>query len=150
MVDLNPRLKKLITEKIDSDLEDVVFHPYGKEIWLLTPNDKNWFFMVDCEGTGWFNQIFFTSFFHLFSMNSKEYSPFLKEWFEKKTSIPIRKLSRKNTNYDYMIDGVLNRNPKEYDWTLSKRWGFSYPTVKKYLDTKKKINSEEVKLRDLL
>lgn len=148
MVDINPRLKKFIFEKIDSDLNDVIFHPYGKEVWLITVVDKGWYFVGDCEGTTWFNQKFFDNFFRLFSMNSKEYSPLLKEWFETKTSLSVRKIARKNTTYDYMIDGVLNRNTKEYDWTLKKRWGFSYPTVKRYVDLKNKLKRERILIYD--
>ncbi len=113
MVDINPRLKKLIFEKIDSDLSDVIFHPYGKEIWLVTLEDKGWYFVGDSEGTTWFNQKFFDNFFRLFSMNSKEYSPIIKEWFELKTFVRIRQFARRNTNYDYMIEGILKRSQKD-------------------------------------
>jgi hypothetical protein len=149
MVDINPRLKKLIFEKIDSDLSDVIFHPYGKEIWLVTLEDKGWYFVGNSEGTTWFNQKFFDNFFRLFSMNSKEYSPIIKEWFELKTSVRIRQFARRNTNYDYMIEGILKRSQKDYDWSISKRWGFSYPLVKRYVEMKESLQTENLKLKDL-
>ena len=149
MVDINPKLKKIIFDKVNSDLSDVIYHPYGKELWLISIDNKKWFFVGDSDGTTWFNQKFFDNFFKLFSMNSKGYSPLLKEWFENKTQIPVRKFARRNTDYDYMIDGILNRNSKEYDWTLEKRWGFSYPTVKKYVDLKKKSKRERIFIYDL-
>jgi hypothetical protein len=150
MVDVNPRLKQIIFNKIDEDLADVIFHPYGKEVWLVTMDDKTWYFVGDSEGTVWFNQKFFNNFFNLFSMGSKEYSPFLKEWFEIKTKITIRKIARRNTNYDYMLDGIVRRSDIKYDWTIKNRWGFSYPTVKKYLDLKESLESEEIKIRDIV
>jgi hypothetical protein len=148
-MDVSAKLKKFIFDKIDSDLSEVNFHPYGKELWIINLEDKSWYFVGDCEGTTWFNQIFFDNFFRLFSLNSKEYSPLLKIWFEEKTSIPIRKISRRNTNYDYMLDGILNRSAKEYDWTIKRRWGFSYPMVKKYIDLKKSLQTEQIKIKDL-
>lgn len=150
MVDINPKLKKLIFNKINSDLSDVLFHPYGKELWLVTMDNKKWYFVGDCEGTTWFNQKFFDNFFMLFSMNSKEYSPLIKEWFQSKTQIPVRKFARRNTDYDYMIDGILNRSKKDYDWTIEKRWGFSYPVVKKYIDLKKELKKEKILINDFL
>jgi len=149
MVDINPRLKKIIFDKINSDLENVCFHPYGKELWLITPEDKGWYFVGDCEGTTWFNQKFFNDFFRVFSMSSKDYSPLLKEWFESKIQIRVRKIARRNTNYDYIIEGVAMRPNKDYDWDISRRWGFSYPTVKRYVDLKKKLKRERILIYDL-
>jgi hypothetical protein len=83
-------------------------------------------------------------------MCSKEYSPLLKEWFQTKTKITVRKIARRNTNYDYMLDGIVRRSDIKYDWTIKNRWGFSYPTVKKYLDLKESLDSKEIKIRDIV
>ena len=147
-MDVSPKLKKFIFDKIDSDLSEVIFHPYGKELWLFTLEDKCWYFVGDSDGTVWFNQKFFDNFFRIFSLNTKQYTPLLKLWFETKTTIFARKISRRNTNYDYMIDGVIKRSQKDYDWTLKKRWGFSFPIVKKYVDLKESSKTNILKLKD--
>lgn len=149
-MDISPKLKKFIFDKLNSDISDALFHPYGEELWLVTTEDKNWFFVGDSKGTTWFNQKFFDNFFRLFSMHSKEYSPLLKEWFEIKTLIPVRIIARRNTNYDWIIEGVIKRSKEDYDWTLNRRWGFSYPVVKNYLDLKESLKTEEIKVKDLI
>ena len=103
--------------------------------------------MLFRSGKSWYNEKFFNNFFSLFSMKSSEYSPLLKEWIELKTEIPIRQISRKNTNYHYVIDNVLKRS--EYnDWSLKERWGFSFFVVKKYVEGKKILQTESIRLKD--
>lgn len=158
MVDVNPKLKKFIFDKIDSDLSEALYHPYGEELWLITRDDLQWYFSVDNEGTAWFNQKFFNDFFRPFSMNVKEYPPLLKEWFTNKTQIDIRKFSSKNTNYEYVVASTLKRDgeyrlktrlkAKDYDWSIQKRWGFSYPIVKRYVDLKESLQTD-IKVKNL-
>ena len=63
MVDISPKLKKFIFDKIESDLGESLYHPAGRELWLISVEPKIWYFSSDCEGTTWFNQKFFDSFF---------------------------------------------------------------------------------------
>jgi hypothetical protein len=49
-----------------------------------------------------------------------------------------------------MLDGIVRRSDIKYDWTIKNRWGFSYPTVKKYLDLKESLESGEIKMRDIV
>lgn len=150
MVQIQPRLKKLIFEKLDSDLADVIYHTYGSELWILNPYEKSWFLVGESKGTVWFNEKFFKHFFYVFSMDSKKYSVILKEWFESRFQIPVRMISRKNTNYDYVVEQVVKRSNKDYEWSLNNRWGFSYPVVKKYLQAKKVLQSEQIMLKDII
>lgn len=150
MVDINPKLKTLILTKLNSDFGNISFHPYGRELWLIDSDDKTWYFVAECDGRLWFNQKAFNNFFHLFSLNSKEYSFLLKEWFEDLTNISIRTASSKNTNYEHVVDGVLRKDNKKYNWTLENRFGFGYQVVKRYLDAKKILKLNEIRLIDLI
>jgi hypothetical protein len=145
---ISEKLKTFILKKLISDLRNISFHPYGREIWLINSDDKIWYFVMECDGTLWFNQKVFNNFFHLFSLNSTEYSPILKEWFESLIDVSIRTVSRKNTDYDYIIEGVLRRSNSKYDWSLENRFGFGYQVVKKYLDIKKVSKGKEIRVFD--
>ncbi len=145
---ISEKLKTFILKKLISDLRNISFHPYGREIWLINSDDKIWYFVMECDGKLWFNQKVFNNFFHLFSLNSTEYSPILKEWFESLIDVSIRTVSRKNTDYDYIIEGVLRRSNSKYDWSLENRFGFGYQVVKKYLDIKKVSKGKEIRVFD--
>jgi len=149
-VQVTPKLKNLILTKLNSDFGNISFHPYGRELWLIDSDDKTWYFVAECDGKLWFNQNAFNNFFYLFSLNSKEYSFLLKEWFEYLTGITIRTVARKNTNYEYIIEGVLRKSNSKYEWSLENRFGFGYQIVKKYLDIKKTLKLNEVRLIDLI
>jgi len=149
-VQVTPKLKNLILTKLNSDFGNISFHPYGRELWLIDSHDKTWYFVAECDGKLWFNQNAFNNFFYLFSLNSKEYSFLLKEWFEYLTGITIRTVARKNTNYEYIIEGVLRKSNSKYEWSLENRFGFGYQIVKKYLDIKKTLKLNEVRLIDLI
>lgn len=150
IVQVTPKLKNLILTKLNSDFGNISFHPYGRELWLIDSHDKTWYFVAECDGKLWFNQNAFNNFFYLFSLNSKEYSFLLKEWFEYLTGITIRTVARKNTNYEYIIEGVLRKSNSKYEWSLENRFGFGYQIVKKYLDIKKTLKLNEVRLIDLI
>jgi hypothetical protein len=81
-------------------------------------------------------------------MGSTQYSKILKEWVEKTLDLKLKSCSRKNTNYDYLIDGVISESTENYVWKEDKRFGFSYNTVKKYHDLKKLSKSKEVELQE--
>lgn len=146
-MDINIRLKKIIFNKLNSDLEKFVFLPFGRETWIIDMDDKSWFFLSDCFGQVYYNTIFFDRFFRLFSLNQNEYQPLLKEWFEDVTSQNIRTIARRTGNFDYMIEPLLKKN---IEWTLFERYGWSYQLVKKYLDMKKNLNKKFIQVGDLI
>jgi len=150
MNQINNRLKKVIYYKLDEDLKNFIVHPYGNEIWLIDKENKSWFLQIESKGDLWFNQKYFNTFFALFSMGSSEYSKILKEWTEKVLDIKLKTCSRKNTNYEYLIEGVLSESVKEYKWDENKRFGFSYSTVKRYFDLKNKSETKLVVLNEYL
>lgn len=148
MKEPNSRLKKIIYQKLQHDLGNTIVHPYGNDIWLLNKKSKTWFLQIESKGDLWFNQKHFNNFFALFSMGSTQYSKILKEWVEITLDLKLKTCSRKNTNYDYLIEGVISESTENYIWKEDKRFGFSYNTVKKYYDLRKLSKSKEVELQE--
>lgn len=146
MSQISPELKKIIYKKLNEDFKSFIVHPYGNDIWILDKKNKIWFLQLESKGDLWFNQKYFNNFFALFSMGSTEYSKLIKEWTEKILDIKLKTCSRKNTNYDYLIDGVISESVKDYRWEENKRFGFSRSIVRKYLELKNSSESNSVKL----
>lgn len=141
---MNDRLKQIVINKLESDLVDAVFFPYGRELWILNIEKREWYFQTDSMGLLWYNQIFFNNFFSLFSCGYKEYQPVLLRWFELLTGFNQRSISRRNSDVGYIIDKMLKDNKK--NWTLFERYGFAYQIVKKYCDMKKNLNVDTIKI----
>lgn len=49
---------------------------------------------------------------------------------------------------DYYIEGIIENT--KYKWSINERYGFSYNTIKHYLDIKTRILDENVKLTQFL
>lgn len=141
---MNANLKKIIISKLESDLKDAVFYPYGWELWIIDLNKKEWYFQTDSLGVLWYNQKFFNNFFSLFSCEYKEYQPLLMRWFETLTDFDQRTISRKNSDNNYLIEKILKDDNKK--WTLFERYGFAYQIVKKYVDMKKNLGVETIQI----
>lgn len=150
MVDIiqNKKLQKLIYDKLVDDLSGVIYHPYGRDLWFINFETKEWYFQYTNTGQLWYNQIFFKSYFTIFSLYGSDYQKILKNWFENVINLPVNVIMRKNSNMDYYIDGIM-RNAN-YEWTLKDRFGFSYHTVKQYLEIKSHIFEKNIKLEHFL
>ena len=134
--------------KLSRDLHNTIYHPHGQEIWVINFDTKEWFFEYHSDGQLWYNQKIFSINLPLFSLTNSENQKFLKNWFENKLKLTVNKISRKNSNMDYYIDGIIKDT--KYKWSIKERFGFSYNTVKQYLDIKTRILTENVKLDHFL
>lgn len=150
MSQISHRLKKLIFSKLNEDLRKFVVHPYGNDIWILDKQSLSWFLQIESKGDLWFNQKYFNNFFALFSMGSTEYSKILKEWTEKVLEVKLKSSSRKNSNYEYLIENVIFEQTEDKIWDGNKRFGFSYNTVKKYSEFKNNSSTNSVELSQYL
>jgi hypothetical protein len=150
MVGVKQRLKEIIIEKLESDLSDAIYHPYKSELWIIDPENKVWYLQYEKSGSLYYNQKYFSQFFYLFGMEYDEYQPLLSAWFEAITGLRIRSISRKNTNHEYIIDGVIRRSNNNNDWSLSNRHGVNFNAVKKYVDIKKKLNSTQIRFYNFI
>lgn len=144
----NEKFKKLFFNKLNRDLSDTIYHPHGQEIWIINFDNKEWFFEYHNNGQLWYNQKIFSVNLPLFSLSNSENQKLLKSWFETTFNLTVNKISRKNTNMDYYIDGLIKND--KYKWTMKERFGFGYSTVKKYLDLKSHILAENIKIEHFL
>ena len=150
MVDLiqSEKFQKLVFDKINRDLSNTTYHPHGQEIWIIDFDTKDWYFQYLNNGQLWYNQKIFSLNLPLFSLKNTENQKLLKMWFEKNLNLMVNKISRKNSNMEYYIDGVMRNT--NYKWSIKDRFGFSYHTVKHYLDLKSHILDENIKLEHFL
>lgn len=144
----NKKLQKLVFDKINSDLSNATYHPHGQEIWVIDFDTKEWYFLYLNNGQLWYNQSFFNLNLPLFSLNHTENQKLLKIWFETTLNLVVNRVSRKNSIMDYYIDGIMRNT--NYKWSIKDRYGFSYHTIKHYLDLKSHILEENIKIEHFL
>ena len=142
------KIQKLVFNKINRDLHNTIYHPHGQEVWIINFDTKEWFFEYQNNGQLWYNQKIFSVYLPLFSLTNSENQKIIKNWFERTLNLTVNKISRKNSNMDYYIDGIIKDN--KYKWSLKERFGFSYNTVRHYLDLKSHILTENVELNHFL
>jgi hypothetical protein len=139
------KIQNLAFDKLNRDLYNTIYHPHGQEIWIINFNTKEWFFEYHNDGQLWYNQKIFSVNLPLFSLTNSENQKILKTWFEKTLKLTVNKISRKNSNMDYYIDGIIKDD--KYKWSIKERFGFSYNTVKEYLDLKSNNLTENIELK---
>jgi hypothetical protein len=139
------KIQNLSFDKLNRDLYNTIYHPHGQEIWIINFNTKEWFFEYHNDGQLWYNQKIFSVNLPLFSLTNSENQKILKTWFEKTLKLTVNKISRKNSNMDYYIDGIIKDD--KYKWSIKERFGFSYNTVKEYLDLKSNNLTENIELK---
>lgn len=150
----NSRLIKIITNKLFEDLSFTIVKPYGKQFWVLDPEPKNWFFVknwyfeYDSDGTLYYNDYFFSEFFHLFSLRRKEYQSILTSWFESNFGLQVNSINRRRTHYEYIIEGI-SRSEK-YKWSIKDRYGFPYQMVSRFLKLESISKGGNVILEDFI
>ena len=150
MNQIHPRLLQIIEYRLESALKNFKYHPHGKDLWIIDVENENWIFIVDANGTLKYNQKFFNTLFALFSMRENDFKQILKYWFEKKFEIPIREIQRDGSSFTYLMDIVLRKRKGDKDWRLDARYGFSYSLVKKYVDMKKNLQTENILVQNYL
>jgi len=129
---IHDNLKKFIIERIESDLSSKELFPFGRELWVLDFDKKFWYIFIDCDGVFWYNQTFFKVYLDLFSLNKRQFDKTLKSWFEKKFNIQVRKVMRRNSDLNWVLES-MPETKDEKKWTMAERNGFSYETVSRFL-----------------
>ena len=141
MVDFaHERLKKIIFQRLSDELGEKIFYPVGRSIWLLNLDTKEWYFEISCDGDVWYNQKYFNQFFNVFTLKYSDYQIYLKSWIQKLPYVHMKNIQRRNTNYEYYIEGIIKDT--KHIWSIKNRHGFSYLIVNHYLDCLNKCENK--------
>jgi hypothetical protein len=144
----NVKLKKFISKRLFELLSDKIYYPYGKELWILDLDERNWYFQYNSEGKLHYNPKIFDDFFYIFSLEQKQYQILLKKWFESSFGYSINQISRRSLDISYYIDGITRGTDKI--WKPNERYGFPHSVVRRFLDLKRYIPEKNIKLEHFL
>jgi hypothetical protein len=144
----NVKLKKFIYKRLFELLSDKIYYPYGKELWILDLDERNWYFQYNSEGKLHYNPKIFDDFFYIFSLEQKQYQILLKKWFESSFGYSINQISRRSLDISYYIDGITRGTDKI--WKPNERYGFPHSVVRRFLDLKRYIPEKNIKLEHFL
>ena len=144
----NVKLKKFISKRLFELLSDKIYYPYGKELWILDLDERNWYFQYNSEGKLHYNPKIFDDFFYIFSLEQKQYQILLKKWFESSFGYSINQISRRSLDISYYIDGITRGTDKI--WKPNERYGFPHSVVRRFLDLKGYIPEKNIKLEHFL
>lgn len=144
----NVKLKKFIYKRLFELLSDKIYYPYGKELWILDLDERNWYFQYNSEGKLHYNPKIFDDFFYIFSLEQKQYQILLKKWFESSFGYSINQISRRSLDISYYIDGITRGTDKI--WKPNERYGFPHSVVRQFLDLKRYIPEKNIKLEHFL
>jgi hypothetical protein len=82
MRQINDNLKKIIFNKLYKDLSHVEIICCNNSVWFIDRNKRYWYFQLEPLGILWWRHSYFTSFFEIFSIKTKEFTPILIQWVE--------------------------------------------------------------------
>ena len=134
MVDIHPKLKEFVFNKINEDIRDKEILTNESDFWILDVDSRSWFLQATSSGQLFYNQKFFESYLSLFSLNTKTLSKIIGEWFEFGFELPIRMVSRKQNSMEYWISKFIIKESGSLE--QNNRYGFPYGFVKKYISLK--------------
>jgi hypothetical protein len=106
---MNPRLKKIIFDKLNEDLSTVeIIVAENKSIWFIDRANKYWYFELEKSGKLWWRYEFFIDFFILFSLKTDEFQPLLSEWVEGVLNCRVSATLWDGGGARWAVEGVLN------------------------------------------
>ncbi len=105
---VSDRLKEIIFKKLYKDLSCVEIVPYKKEIWFVDRENKCWYFIFCSDGTLWWKYGFFRTFFELFSLTDKEFTPVISSWVEEVLNCRVNTTIHHVSHNRVLVEEVLN------------------------------------------
>ena len=116
--EVNPRLKKIIFNKLLEDMKDaeIIEDPKNGSIWAIDPSNKYWYFELEKDGLLWWRWKFFNHFFKLFSMERKQYEPLIRSMVEDILNRKVKASIIRDGSLVTRVEDLLNRKVKTSDW----------------------------------
>jgi hypothetical protein len=105
---VSDRLKTVIYNKLYNDLSHVEIIPHKNELWFIDRENKSWYFIYSSDGTLWWKYGFFNTFFGLFTLTDKEFTPILSSWVEGVLNCRIKRASDYCSVNTKQMEEVLN------------------------------------------
>ena len=110
----NKNLRKFIQKRLYNELFDKIYHPCGKDLWILDFDKPEWYFQLSSEGNLQYNRKFVEDFFGIFGFEKKTYEKFLIFWFENVFNVRIISISRRNFDISFYFDGITTNPTKKW------------------------------------
>ncbi len=131
---IHPNLKKFVFNKLAEDIAEKQIFTNESDFWIIEEDTREWFLKATSNGELHYNQTFFKPYKSLFSLESKELSNLIGEWFEKNFNLPLRTIHRRGGSQEYYISDFLKKRKGLLEF--NNRYGFTYGFTKKYLNLK--------------
>ena len=109
---MNDRIKKIIFDKLLNDMKVAEIIVDDGDIWAIDPNEKYWYFQLNKNGTLWWRWEFFNNFFHLFSIQQKEYKPLIRDMVEDILNRKVKTTQYHLNPHEALVEDILNRKVK--------------------------------------
>jgi hypothetical protein len=105
---MNPRLKKIIFDKLYNDLKHTEIIPYEDSIWIIDRENKYWYLEYKKRGILYWRWWFFSDFFTIFSMERNEFEPILSSFVEDILNYKVDTPRHRNIIDESEVEDVLN------------------------------------------
>ena len=102
------KLKYVILNKLNQDLESIDVIPYKESVWLVDKKNKVWHFELKNSGTLWWNIPYYSHYIDIFNLNNLELESILIEWVEDTLHKKINSLDNNCESFMRLISNVTN------------------------------------------
>lgn len=104
---ISDKVKNIIFKFLSDELKNSEIINYNGNIWFIDREKKYWYFELQKDGRLWWRYSFFNDFFSLFSLNSSEFEPILKDWVEEVLNCKVDTTRRMDWSQTKMVEEVL-------------------------------------------
>ena len=105
---ISEKLKSVIFDKLYQDLKHCEIIPYDGSIYIITRDNKFWYFEYDKGGTLWWRYDFFNTFFELFSLTYNQFQSILGEWVEEVLNYKVLETKYNFNKSPILVEEILN------------------------------------------
>lgn len=106
---MTDRIKKIIFNKLITDLSGVEMIIHNNSIWFIDRENKYWYLELVNDGKLYWRYQFFFQFFSLFSMDREEFEPLIKEWVELVLNNGVTSMHPMNITENSLMESALNK-----------------------------------------
>jgi hypothetical protein len=106
---VSDKLKSIIFKKLYSELSHLEIIRFKSEIWFIDREVRCWYFIYNDNGTMWWKNSFFRSFFEFFSITEiDEFGSILSSWVGEVLNCKVDRASFFQLALPLQVEEVLN------------------------------------------